>query len=860
MRATSQEFEKLIAENSTMLVKATLKFADGSTESLDGSDFFSMEFEDATSSDGSFDIGAAIIGQCNVSLNNTDGKFDKYDFTDATIRPYVGKTLSDGTTEWIKMGVFTVDQPDTYSGTIDLECLDNMSKFEKSVDTSSLTFPMTVNALVNHACTACGVDFPQVTLTNGSYTIQTAPNLNDAIWLDVLGYACQITCNWAKCDQNGDLVVGWYNVKAFEGEAWLDDEYLDDGSPYYESGDTADGGDFTFSETTSYDGGDFADNADYGIINHYSSLELKTDDVVITGVKVTAQNEVTEDGSQGADGETVLEGSEGYVLAIKSNPLVLYGQAASVASQAGSACIGMTFRPFSCSNMTDPAIESGDAVLLMGKKGNVYRSYLTSAKLKVNGAEEFACSAESASRNSAKNAGATTNAYVAARKETIRELSERDKAIERLGEDLENASGLYNTTVKQSDGSYIYYLHDKKELASSKIVYKVTADAIGISTDGGKTYATGLSANGDAILNRIYAIGINADYINAGTISGRAIKGGTITGTTISGGTITGTTVKTSSGNVYMDSSSGVFYNKDSSGNGVFFKNGAVDLSTFSLWQAGSAVRYGGIRYNNSVFSNRRGANFYGVEGSAISTSNFDITSSVLGSLNPLFAPETDGSSFGCRSDGKAFGFGKEGMIFQSGHGVATQYVTYYPTIMVGTNSNGSSSGGGWCWVEGEGIGLTASVSGVKVIGSFSVSGTKSAVVPTSNGVRLMYAYELADNRFGDMGEAETDDYSCVVGIDKLFAEVARVDSCDYLVFLTPLSNSHVWVENRAEDSFTVKSSECSARFAWQLVAMRRGYESERMKLTDIDYSEFDNDYERKLAEEAAAKYNDQTV
>lgn len=544
MRYASAEFKKLLTENSTLLVKATIKFASGKTLSLDGTDFFSMGFEEATSSDNTFDIGAAIIGQLTCSLNDTESKFDEYDFDGAVIRPYVGKQLSDGTTEWIKMGVFTSDAHDTYSGTIDLTCLDNMSKFEKTVDTSVLSYPMTLNALVNKACTVCDVDFPQVTFDNGTYTLSAAPDLDNCTWLDVVGYACQVSCNYAKCDQNGDLVIQWYGTDAFEGEAWLDDEYLDDGSPKYASGDTADGGTFdNYGNTPIYDGGTIENEAEYAIITQYSSLDLKTDDVVITGIRATAQNEVTEDSTQGEDGETALEGSEVYILLLESNPLILYGQAATVAAMVGKKTIGMTFRPFSCAAMSDPTIEAGDSVLLRGKRGNIYRSYLTSAKLTVNSSEEFACSAESASRNSAKAAGITTNAYVAARKETERELSTRDKAIERLGDDLENATGLYSTTETQSDGSKIYYLHDKKELGSSKIVYKVTADALGVSTDGGKTFATGLSANGDAILNRIYAIGLNADYINAGTIKGRTISGGTITGSNFYVTNSSGTTV-----------------------------------------------------------------------------------------------------------------------------------------------------------------------------------------------------------------------------------------------------------------------------------------------------------------------------
>lgn len=525
MRAASNEFKNLIARNSTLLVKAAIDFADGSIEELNGSDLFSMSFDEATSSSASFDIGATVIGQLSVSLNNTSGKFDEYDFTGAIVHPYVGKELSDGTVEWIKMGVYNVNQPDSYSSTIDLTCLDNLSKFEKAADVSSVIFPTTCNALLRRACSECDVDFPQAKFDGGDYEIEAEPELADCTWLTVLGYICQITCNFAKCDEDGGLVVKWYDTSTLETEGWLDDGTLDNGSPVYKSGDTADGGNFdNYGSGDSFDGGKFENEADFGIINAYSSLTLNTDDVVITGVRVTASDEADKDGSTGESGETVLEGRDGYVMIIEDNPLVLYGKAADVASMVGAKCVGMRFRPFDCDAISDPTIETGDAILLSGRGGNIYRSYCTGANLKVNGVERISCTAESASRNFAGVAGAATSVYVAARQNTKRKLSERDKAIARLGKDLENASGLYSTTKREDDGSYTYYLHDKRDLASSQIVYRVTADGIAISTDGGENYTTGLSANGDAILNRIYTIGLNADYITTGSLDAERIN------------------------------------------------------------------------------------------------------------------------------------------------------------------------------------------------------------------------------------------------------------------------------------------------------------------------------------------------
>lgn len=67
-------------------------------------------------------------------------------------------------------------------------------------------------------------------------------------------------------------------------------------------------------------------------------------------------------------------------------------------------------------------------------------------------------------------------------------------------------------------------MHDKATLADSMIVWKLTAEAIGISTDGGKTYPTGLDATGIAILEKIYTIGLDATHIITGILNADIVK------------------------------------------------------------------------------------------------------------------------------------------------------------------------------------------------------------------------------------------------------------------------------------------------------------------------------------------------
>lgn len=69
----------------------------------------------------------------------------------------------------------------------------------------------------------------------------------------------------------------------------------------YMTGDDVDGGNFKdYSSGDTYDGGTFANMANYWHIYSLSSLTVSTDDVVITGIRVTAADGDDVDGRDGA--------------------------------------------------------------------------------------------------------------------------------------------------------------------------------------------------------------------------------------------------------------------------------------------------------------------------------------------------------------------------------------------------------------------------------------------------------------------------------------------------------------------------------------------------------------------------------
>lgn len=524
MLSISSEYELSLNENSNQLIKAKITFADNTVRELTGDDIVACDFDQQVSSDSSFDIGTAIIGQMTITLNNHDGRFDACDFTKAQFVVWVGKQLSKGT-EWIQRGVYTANQPDSYNGTIAISALDNMSRFEKPFRTFLASVGAlqganaSVRTLLTDMCRHCGVTWAD----SGDKAFDTKFEYgyvdSNATCRQALAYACQALCVNASITNDGRLRTAWYDSAPFEAESDLDGGEFDAAKPYA-TGASKDGGNFTdYSSGASADGGTFFTNKGVHRLYAFSNITVNTDDVVITGVRVTERSVTV--GSKTTNGGTYTVGTEGYVLDVSNNPLIIPGTGKSVADRIGAKVIGLMFRPFSGKHICVPSLEAGDCAYVIDRKQNVYKTYVTRVKYSVNGGMTVSCGAKSASRNSADNAGASTSAVVKARNELHQELGIRDETIKNLGESLANASGLYHTEAKQPDGSTVYYLHDKPTTGQSQIIYKVTASGIGISTDAGKTYATGLSADGNAVLNRIYAIGINADYLTTGRISSK---------------------------------------------------------------------------------------------------------------------------------------------------------------------------------------------------------------------------------------------------------------------------------------------------------------------------------------------------
>ena len=117
----------------------------------------------------------------------------------------------------------------------------------------------------------------------------------------------------------------------------------------------------------------------------------------------------------------------------------------------------------------------------------------------------------------------------------------------------------------------------------------------------------------------------------------------------------------------------------------------------------------------------------------------------------------------------------------------------------------------------------------IAALGNLTVSGSKNCVQETENfGKRLINAYETCDYYFGDIGESQTINGEMIIWIDDIFKEIISTE-VDYQVFITKYGRGDIWVEERTQDYFVVKS-ENDVAFGWEIKGKRKGYEKYRLE------------------------------
>lgn len=548
--------EKLEAGEPVRMV-VDITFPDGTKKTIN-KDIMNGDngFSDCAESS-SFPVGATICKTLTLSINNDQEQWKNYNFYGAKIHAYLKlqtsyaapesvSTLLDESynpildstgdpiiatqaatkdiIETIDKGVYTVTTPEQYSDIINVTALDDMYKANKTY-TSGLKLPQSLINLVRDACKTVGIGM-NLTMDHGDIIIRSIPD--SMTFRQLFGYAAMVESANARIDYSGNLqFVKWdFGKMESDNAATVDTDgfiHFGDANPSIDTDGFVSLPGWTinaegFLALTSGPGSDVQ-----RLMAYANPPALSSDDIVITGIRL--KNGETDDNTD--TDHSGMYGEEGYVLELE-NELIDTDQLQTVANIIGEQIVGVRFRNLEGDLIYEPTVEFGDMVYTYDRSGNKYVTPLTDVSGNVGGLTTVKTQADDPIRGSSDFYGNSTKAIVAARQMVQKETSAREEAIQRLAETLRSSSGLYMTQEPQQDGSIIYYMHNKPTIKESNIIWKLTAEAFAVSIDGGKTYPYGFAVTGELITRLLYAEGINADYINAGTLIVRDKSGNVI--------------------------------------------------------------------------------------------------------------------------------------------------------------------------------------------------------------------------------------------------------------------------------------------------------------------------------------------
>ena len=471
MKNVSTEFRKKVENGSACYAYANVVLRNGTKLTLDPSKDFRIDGNSITTNGGSsFPLGVALSRTIELNLDNYDGRFDAIDFYGAEITLFTGMTLDDGSVEKIKEGIFSVVEPTTPGSTITLVAADYMAKTSDSY-VANTTFPATIFNIYRDVCIQCNLVAGSAKFTNGDFVVDAISE--NVTCREMLGYIAMIAGGNAMCDSNGAVIIKSYD---FSGLKKSDGTY-----------------DYTKAQNFS---------------GFQKNPSISTDMIRITGVK--AEND------DGDEKQSYIVGSEDYCFLIE-NPLIS-GKEAQALQLIGNVIVGLEFYTFSGDHISNPLAEFMDPCFVQDMKGNLFFSVLSNITYTYLGSTSISCDTDSPETVKSQKATSGSKVYQNLKKQQQVIKKEFEKQMDALEKQVSNAPGTYISSEVQPDGSSIYYLHDKPTLAESKSVFKITADTITASTDGGKTWNGGFSVDGVMIAKIMTAIGINFDWGVGGTL------------------------------------------------------------------------------------------------------------------------------------------------------------------------------------------------------------------------------------------------------------------------------------------------------------------------------------------------------
>lgn len=481
MYKVSQEVKNLFNKNYIQVADITVN---GVNESFsvaeNGIVQGSLSIDRYSVSNSKIEVGSAVAAELTLKLKNDDGKYDNTVFEGAEVFVKIGIKKWDAhrwenaVIHWIPCGYFTIDEPPRALSTITISALDRMILFDKTVDISKLSFPMTVADLLNKICTICGVTLATdiTRLPNKDYQITAYPEGQDLTYRTLLQWCAALTGTCAFMNYDGNLELKWYEQT-----------------------------DLTISPSERY------------------NSDMQENDVAITGIyfKDAANTEY-------------IAGTDDYCLDLSSNGL-LQDNVQVVLDTLYVSLKGFSYRPYTATIKSAPYIYPMDMIHYEDAKGEVHDTIITNVTFGMNLSTSIAGKGETTQKQKYSQGGGLTKQQ-ATILEKLREnldkaMTAKEQAQLELNRLLSNSLGLNIVTIPQDDGTQVYYFCDGETLESSNIIYTFKANGFAWTkswNDGNPVWKYGFSKDGNAIYNMLAAYKISTEYLDAECVTAEKLS------------------------------------------------------------------------------------------------------------------------------------------------------------------------------------------------------------------------------------------------------------------------------------------------------------------------------------------------
>lgn len=481
MYKVSQEVKNLFNKNYIQVADITVNgvnesFSVAENEIVQGS----LSIDRYSVSNSKIEVGSAVAAELTLKLKNDDGKYDNTVFESAEVFVKIGIKKWDAhrwenaVIHWIPCGYFTIDEPPRALSTITISALDRMILFDKTVDISKLSFPMTVADLLNKICTICGVTLATdiTRLPNKDYQITAYPEGQDLTYRTLLQWCAALTGTCAFMNYDGNLELKWYEQT-----------------------------DLTISPSERY------------------NSDMQENDVAITGIyfKDAANTEY-------------IAGTDDYCLDLSSNGL-LQDNVQVVLDTLYVSLKGFSYRPYTATIKSAPYIYPMDMIHYEDAKGEVHDTIITNVTFGMNLSTSIAGKGETTQKQKYSQGGGLTKQQ-ATILEKLREnldkaMTAKEQAQLELNRLLSNSLGLNIVTIPQDDGTQVYYFCDGETLESSNIIYTFKANGFAWTkswNDGNPVWKYGFSKDGNAIYNMLAAYKISTEYLDAECVTAEKLS------------------------------------------------------------------------------------------------------------------------------------------------------------------------------------------------------------------------------------------------------------------------------------------------------------------------------------------------